>query len=90
MILDEIHSQQGLVVLLLAFFAALWITEDSRVQDMRILLMTATKEGPVVRAVEKVLRDANIAAGRVKVPCLPGHEESLVTDLHDVTDLPRD
>ena len=59
-IFDEIHSQDGLVVLLLAFFVSLLHAKDPRVRDMGILLMTATKEGPVVIVVQKVLTDAVI------------------------------
>ena len=69
---DEIHGQGGLMVFLFAFFVSLLCAKDPRVRDMGILLMTATKEGPVVAAVEKVLMDAGIDAGGGRSASSPG------------------
>ena len=85
-----IHSQDGFVDLMLAFFVSLLCAEDPRVRDMGILLMTATKEGPVVTAVEKLLTDAGIQAGQVEVPPLPGRPTYRAIDLDEMEKLPHD
>ncbi len=66
-ILDEFHNVEVLSLLFLALFVYLKKKGDPRVADARLLLMTATQTGPILRASLRFLEDQGISTSTVHV-----------------------
>ena len=57
--------------------------DDRRVQNVKLLLLTATKEGPVVDAIERLLKSAEVRSEEFCVPRGPGRPKHKVLGLFD-------
>ena len=88
--LDEVHKNQGLVLLLAHLFVHLRKQKDVRVKDVKLLLITATREGRSVESIETMLRDNGIQAGDITVT--PRHHEDSyhVESLWKVANMPKE
>ena len=77
------HKRVGLIVFFVHFYIFLRKSNDKRVQNVKLLLLTATKEGPVVEAIEHALISAGVASEDYCVPRGPGRSEHKVLGLFD-------
>ena len=71
----------GLIVFSVHFYIFLRKSNDKRVQNVKLLLLTATKEGPVVEAIQHALISAGVASEDYCVPRGPGRSKYKVLDL---------
>ena len=71
----------GLIIFFVHYYIFLRETDDRRVQNVKLLLLTATKEGPVVDAIESLLTSAEVRSEEFCVPRGPGRSEYKVQDL---------
>ena len=62
----------GLIIFFVHYYIFLREREDKRVQNVKLLLLTATKEGPVVDAIEGLLTSAEVPSERFCVLRGPG------------------
>ena len=53
LILDEVHKHIALFLLFFHFYAYLWKRNDARVRHVKLLLLTATRQGKIVDDIEK-------------------------------------
>ena len=83
LILDEVHKKMGLLMLFVHYFAYLRERRDRRVQRVKLLLLTATKEPGdcVVDAIERRLSEAGLQIREFSVPRDPGRPAYTVANL---------
>ena len=74
----------GLVILFVHLYTYLRVRQDRRVQNVQLLLLTATRKGYVVDVIESILRSAKMQVEEVCVAREPGRPEYEVVDLFDV------
>ena len=83
-ILDEVHKEKrGLLMLFVHFFAYLHENNDNRTQHVKFLLVTATRGGCSVEAIENRLKEAMIESRNMSIPQNPSHATFSVVDLWD-------
>ena len=73
----------GLIIFFVHYYIFLRVRKDRRVQNVKLLLLTATKEGPVVDAIERALASAGVQSEEFCVPRGPGRSEHKVLGLFD-------
>ena len=69
-LLNEFHSNDALALLLLAVIVQLKEQNDPRVREMRVALVTATRDGPIVAAAEQFLKRKGVTLPSVTMPHL--------------------
>ena len=71
----------GLLMLFVHYFA--WLSErmDGRARQVKLVLLTATKEGAAVAGMERRCIDAGLATGEITVQRPPGSVSYTVYDL---------
>ena len=62
----------GLIIFFVHYYIFLRERDDRRVQNVKLLLLTATKEGPVVDAIERLLTSAEVPSEEFCVLRGPG------------------
>ena len=74
----------GLIIFFVHYYIFLRVRKDRRVQNVKLLLLTATKEGPVVDAIERAFASAGVRSEELCVARAPGRPEYQVRDLFDI------
>ena len=71
------------MILFVHYYIFLRQRGDPRVRNVKLLLLTATKEGPVVEAIERLLTSAGVESEEFCVPRVPGRRSHEVLNLFD-------
>ena len=66
------HKKDALMILFVHYYIFLRQRDDPRVRNVKLLLLTATKEGPVVEAIQRLLTSAEVQSEDFWVPREPG------------------
>ena len=71
------------MILFVHYYIFLRQRGDPRVRNVKLLLLTATKEGPVVEAIQRLLTSAEVQSEDFWVPREPGRPNHKVLNLFD-------
>ena len=86
LILDEFHNKDVMILFYVAYFVSLKKKKDSRVTNIRLLLMSATQSGPIIKLVKDFLTQQAISLPTATVESL--RETPQFVALADVVELP--
>ena len=87
LIIDELHSRNIYCMLLIALYVWMRRRDDHRLGAMKLLLMSATMEDPVVTQVTQFLTESGLAAGSFVVE--PEKPPPQKVELYERVDLPE-
>ena len=73
----------GLVIFFVHYYTHLRVQKDRRVQNVQLLLLTATRKGYVVDVIENILGSAGMRVKEVCVAREPGRPKYKAMDLFD-------
>ena len=71
-----------MVIMFVYYYVYLVQQKDARVANVKLLLLTATKDGPVVEAIERLVEGAEMGSGTVCLAPEPERSQYRIWDLY--------